>query len=49
MIRYLASVLLAAVAGLHVEAQPSFARLTYEHTDIGIVYDATAEAASPNP
>ncbi len=24
-------------------AQPSFARLTYEHTDIGIVYDATAE------
>lgn len=30
-------------------AQPSFARLTYEHTDIGIVYDATAEAPSPNP
>lgn len=43
MIRYLVSVLLAAVAGLCVAAQPAFARLSYEHADIGIVYDAAAE------
>jgi len=43
MIRNLASVLLVVVPVSCAAAQPAFARLTYEHTDIGIVYDATAE------